>query len=364
MEYSLKEIVLTMLKNRENGILPPIKSSYRELAVKASVGMGVISFIPWISFCAKGQTTQKGIYPVLLFYGTPEFVKANKNKTIVKKIILAYGISATNKPQMTWGPEVDSKKTIGEALKDWNYKTNNTYIKKYNSSYVYKAYDWTDNINYGHIQKDIDCLIDTYTSIIKGSKEYKPTEEPSVPSVSEPSTPENPENKSLYVILEEAYKGINESLPDKLLDKVKLINPKSFERLVRDLIAKIMKVESSKDAVNTQYSKDGGIDGYINADGFGIKKLCCFQAKRWDNSVGVKVVRELVGSLVEMKCDTGIIVTTSNFSRDALDYNASGYNIILIDGKKLANLMIESEIGINKTEYIVKDINTNYLDSL
>jgi len=129
MEYSLKEIVLAMLKNRKNGILPPVKSSYRELAVKASVGMGVISYIPWISYCAKGQTTQRGIYPVLLFYGTPEFVKANTNKTIVKKIILAYGISATNKPQLHWGTAIDDKKTIGEALKDWDYKTSNIYIK-------------------------------------------------------------------------------------------------------------------------------------------------------------------------------------------------------------------------------------------
>lgn len=171
-------------------------------------------------------------------------------------------------------------------------------------------------------------------------------------------------NKSLYVILEEAYKGINESLPDRLLEKVKLINAFSFERLVKDLIAKIMKVQSSKDAVVTQHSKDGGIDGYINADAFGIKKLCCFQAKKWDAAVGVKIVRELVGSLAEMKCDVGIVVTTSSFSKDAKDYNASGYKIILIDGKKLAELMIESGIGISEKTYVVKDLDESYLDKL
>lgn len=171
-------------------------------------------------------------------------------------------------------------------------------------------------------------------------------------------------NKSLYVILEEAYKGINESLPDRLLEKVKLINAYSFERLVKDLIAKIMKVQSSKDAVVTQHSKDGGIDGYINADAFGIKKLCCFQAKKWDAAVGVKIVRELVGSLAEMKCDVGIVVTTSSFSKDAKDYNASGYKIILIDGKKLAELMIESGIGISEKTYVVKDLDETYLDKL
>lgn len=175
---------------------------------------------------------------------------------------------------------------------------------------------------------------------------------------------ESEPNKSLYVILEEAYKGINESLPDRLLEKVKLINAYSFERLVKDLIAKIMKVQSSKDAVVTQHSKDGGIDGYINADAFGIKKLCCFQAKKWDAAVGVKIVRELVGSLAEMKCDVGIVVTTSSFSKDAKDYNASGYKIILIDGKKLAELMIESGIGISEKTYLVKDLDETYLDKL
>lgn len=175
---------------------------------------------------------------------------------------------------------------------------------------------------------------------------------------------ESEPNKSLYVILEEAYKGINESLPDRLLEKVKLINAFSFERLVKDLIAKIMKVQSSKDAVVTQHSKDGGIDGYINADAFGIKKLCCFQAKKWDAAVGVKIVRELVGSLAEMKCDVGIVVTTSSFSKDAKDYNASGYKIILIDGKKLAELMIESGIGISEKNYVVKDLDESYLDKL
>ncbi len=203
----------------------------------------------------------------------------------------------------------------------------------------------------------------------KKSRSQKKTIEPTTQKA-ETQIPESLEdansepNKSLYVILEEAYKGINESLPDRLLDKVKQINAYSFERLVKDLIAKIMKVQSSKEAVVTQHSKDGGIDGYINTDSLGIKKLCCFQAKKWDNSVGVKTVRELAGSLLQMKCDTGILVTTSSFSKDARDYNASGYNIILIDGRKLAELMIESGIGISEKTYKVKDLDEAYLDNL
>ena len=94
---------------------------------------GNLAKIPWISYCAEGQETQKGIYPVLLFYGTPEFIKKNRNNTIVKKIVLAYGISANNSPDILWGTQVDGKETIQEAFSKWKYKTSDIRINKYNS---------------------------------------------------------------------------------------------------------------------------------------------------------------------------------------------------------------------------------------
>ena len=131
---------------------------------------GNISKIPWISYCAEGQETQKGIYPVLLFYGTPEFQQKNKNNIEVKKIVLAYGVSANKRPDLLWGSEVDDKKTIEDAFIEWDYETSDTGIKKYSSSYVYKVYDWTDNMDYQQIQKDLDKIIDTYLRITGGVK--------------------------------------------------------------------------------------------------------------------------------------------------------------------------------------------------
>ena len=142
-------------------------TSYRGLSVKASIGMtGVISRIPWISYCAEGQETQKGIYPVLLFYGTPEFQEKNKNHIDVKKIVLAYGVSANKRPDILWGAEVDDKKTIEDAFISWGYETSDAGIKKYNSSYVYKEYEWTDNTNYDLSQRDIDKIIDIYLKFL------------------------------------------------------------------------------------------------------------------------------------------------------------------------------------------------------
>ena len=173
MEYNLKELVASMWEHRKNKDFErkSLMTSYRGLSVKASIGMtGVISRIPWISYCAEGQETQKGIYPVLLFYGTPEFQQKNKNHIEVKKIVLAYGVSANKKPGILWGAEVDNKKTIEDAFVEWNYKTSDAGIKKYNTSYVYKIYDWTDYVNYDQIQNDIDQIIDIYLKILSGPK--------------------------------------------------------------------------------------------------------------------------------------------------------------------------------------------------
>lgn len=170
MEYNLRKLVASMWEHRKNKDFErkSLMTSYRGLSVKASIGMtGVISKIPWISYCAEGQETQKGIYPVLLFYGTPEFLEKNKNHTIIKKIVLAYGVSATKTPDILWGAEVEFKKTIGDSFIDWGYETSDNGIKKYNSSYVYKTYDWTDNVDYDKIQNDIDALITVYLEILE-----------------------------------------------------------------------------------------------------------------------------------------------------------------------------------------------------
>jgi len=170
MKYNLKKLVASMWEHRKNKDFErrSLESSYRGLSVKASIGMtGNIAKIPWISYCAEGQETQKGIYPVLLFYGTPEFLEKNKNHTIVKKIVLAYGISATKTPDILWGAEVEFKKTVGDSFIDWGYETSDNGIKKYNSSYVYKTYDWTDDVDYDIIQKDIDALITVYLEILE-----------------------------------------------------------------------------------------------------------------------------------------------------------------------------------------------------
>ena len=194
MEYNLKKLVDSMWEHRKNNDFErkSLESTYRGLSVKASIGMtGNISKIPWISYCAEGQETQKGIYPVLLFYGTPEFLQRNKNQIEVKKIVLAYGISANKEPDIPWGAEINGKKTVKDAFISWGYETSDSGINKYNSSYIYKTYDWTDDVNYELIQKDINELIDIYKRIISTQKKDYTKKEKELNNVLECSTEKN-----------------------------------------------------------------------------------------------------------------------------------------------------------------------------
>ena len=352
-----------MLEHRKNRNFDKkgLRSSYQGLSVKASIGIGTISIVPWISYCAEGQTTKRGIYPVLLFYGTPEFLSANTNKTSVRKIVLAYGISATEKPQMTWGSVVDDKMTIGEAFKEWNFETNKSVINKYNLSFVYKVYDWTDIIDYNKIQEDLDRLIDIYTNIIKKGKKYEPLVEPSVPKVSEPKTPDIP----ITVKLSDLAKNANATLPESLLEAIKKMNPKSFEVLIARLLVAMGYGNTPEDVIVTQYVGDYGIDGYVRKDRLDMEKLCAYQAKRYtNNKVGIEEMNALGGAMINYSTNCGIFVTTSDFTPAALKYDPRGYTIKHINGQALVKLLIEYGIGIKTERIEVKTVDTDFLNNL
>jgi restriction system protein len=53
---------------------------------------------------------------------------------------------------------------------------------------------------------------------------------------------------------------------------------------------------------------------------------------------------------------------TSNFSKEAVDYvNNIDTKIILIDGERLAELMIEHNVGVSRiASYEIKKIDTDY----
>jgi restriction system protein len=111
-------------------------------------------------------------------------------------------------------------------------------------------------------------------------------------------------------------------------------------------------------------SGDDGIDGIIKEDKLGLD-VVYIQAKRWQNPVTRPIVQTFAGSLEGQRARKGVLITTSQFTRDATEYvSRIEKKIVLIDGEQLAQLMIDYGIGVTEVNrYIVKKIDSDYFDS-
>ena len=114
----------------------------------------------------------------------------------------------------------------------------------------------------------------------------------------------------------------------------------------------------------TKKSGDGGIDGIINEDRLGLDKIYV-QAKKWDGSVTISAIRDFGGTLLAHSAQKGVFITTSDFPKSAFEYCRNiDRTIILINGQRLAQLMIEYNVGISpKKTYVVKEVDSDYFES-
>ena len=161
--------------------------------------------------------------------------------------------------------------------------------------------------------------------------------------------------------LEDAYKEINDSLASDLLTEVLKIPPYTFEKFVVDLLLKMGYGKADFGSHATVASGDDGIDGIIMEDKLGFS-LIYMQAKEWavDKVVGQPDIQSFVGAIAGKKGD-GLFVTTARFSQKAKDY-AHTHHIILIDGERLANLMIEYNFCVStRKTFEIKSVDTDAL---
>lgn len=164
--------------------------------------------------------------------------------------------------------------------------------------------------------------------------------------------------------LDKAYHNIRKTLAVELINKVIELSPSFFERLVVELLVKMGYGGSMKDAGKAiGKSGDEGIDGTIKEDKLGLD-IIYVQAKRWKpgNIVGRPDIQKFVGALAGQGAKNGIFLTTSNFTKEALDYSPKNETkIVLIDGEKLAQLMIDYSIGCTTQQiYELKKIDNDY----
>lgn len=160
------------------------------------------------------------------------------------------------------------------------------------------------------------------------------------------------------------YKQLREALAIELLDRIKSVSPSRFEVLVVELLVKMGYGGTEEDAGRVVgKSGDGGIDGIINEDRLGLDVIY-IQAKRWEADVGRPEIQKFVGALAGNKASKGIFITSSGFSRGAVDYASQvNHRVVLINGAMLAELMMDYDLGVStKDVYTVKRLDTDYFE--
>lgn len=159
------------------------------------------------------------------------------------------------------------------------------------------------------------------------------------------------------------YAKLRKELEAEILARVIAAPPEFFEQLVVTLLTTMGYGGTLADAGKAiGKSGDGGVDGVIKEDKLGLD-LLYIQAKRWENTtVGSPEIQKFVGALYGKKAKKGIFITTSTFSKSAIEY-ASGLDsrIILIDGSQFAQLMFDHNVGVSTiNRYEIKRIDSDF----
>jgi len=161
---------------------------------------------------------------------------------------------------------------------------------------------------------------------------------------------------------------INQQLASDILDTLKGNTFQYFEKFVVQLLQSMGYGGFSKDSgLVTGATGDNGIDGVILQDVLGLESVG-IQAKRYTgNNAGSGDIRNFIGSLAVKGFNKGVFLTTSSFSPEAIKTASESkqHKIILIDGKKLANLAIEFNVGVQVDETIqLKRIDMDFFDEI
>jgi restriction system protein len=207
----------------------------------------------------------------------------------------------------------------------------------------------------GHPRIDIRVL-DQYPEFVEFHSVNRDTDSQTLPEVA-PTPTETPEE-----ILQKAHQSIRNELGAELLNRVKSNSPRFFESLVVDLMIAMGYGGSRADAGKAiGQIGDEGVDGIIKEDRLGLD-IIYLQAKRWEGTVGRPEIQRFVGALHGKRAKKGVFITTGRFSEDALDYvNTIDPKVILIDGRNLANLMIDFNLGTTTAaNYELKRIDSDY----
>lgn len=181
----------------------------------------------------------------------------------------------------------------------------------------------------------------------------------SVVPISNPPTPvtiASPDDRLGLALAE-----LRQSASSELLELLAAVSPSFFETIVLDLLHRMGYGANRADLQRVGGSGDEGIDGIISLDRLGLEKVYV-QAKRWQSSVGRPELQAFYGALAGQKAKKGVFITTSSYTAQSLQFAKSVEGIVLIDGARLAELMIDHEVGVTARAVKIPKIDVDYFD--
>jgi restriction system protein len=194
---------------------------------------------------------------------------------------------------------------------------------------------------------------------VRLSSDSKPVQEPTGATavIEAPVAPTQSPDEAL----EHALLEIRESVASELLDTILNASPRFFENLVLDLLHAMGYGTNRTDLQRVGGVGDEGIDGIISLDRLGLEKVYV-QAKRWQSSVGRPEVQAFYGALRGQRANKGVFITTSAFTSQATEFAKSIEGLVLVDGARLASLMIEHAVGVTNRSLSVPKLDSDYFE--
>ncbi|MCL4420661.1 MAG: restriction endonuclease [Candidatus Thermoplasmatota archaeon] len=161
--------------------------------------------------------------------------------------------------------------------------------------------------------------------------------------------------------IESLYKELETRTKEAILEKLKACDAERFENISLELLKKLDYGVGAIEHLGR--SHDEGVDGVMNQDFLGLDKIY-IQAKRYNkNTVDSSKIREFVGALEGSKSNKGVLLTTSSFTKDAMNWirKLSNKTVVLIDGEKMADLMFQKNLGVEITKtYEIKKVSEDF----
>lgn len=181
---------------------------------------------------------------------------------------------------------------------------------------------------------------------------------------------ENDDERTPEEELGDSYDRIKQNVQSQILTTILSKQPREFERLVVKLLQAMgYGGEVKNSGIVTKVSNDGGIDGIIKEDILGFNHIS-IQAKRYtlDNNVGRNEVQSFVGAVAGTPSKKGVFITTSDYTKGAMEYVESlngSPTIILINGQQLTEYIYDYGLGL-QTEKVLKvmKMDMDYWDAM